>query len=173
MIDVSEIQEFLASLPLKVEQASEVAGFNLVASSVNRVHAQSKDSSGNPITSVQGTGYSTKPFFALTKDFVSRSGIPSTLISKSGKSVQLPEGYKSFRNFSGRQTQSIDLEYSGKTRLEYRHRVKDSGFIAGYISEESGNRMSYAEKRHGSSIIGPTPEEIDGIALDYAEIIFS
>lgn len=166
MIDFSEILNYADSLPERLQKGLAIAGNNLLSQQLARIHEDGLDSSGNKIGD-----YSTKPYFTSADRFVNKSGIPADQRGK--KWVQLPEGYKSFRQYSGRQTAYIDLDYSGVMRQSYRVEVENLAFKLGYFGGSgstdgvtASEKMAYAEKRNGSAIAAPTKEEEAGIIED-------
>lgn len=144
-------------------EAAFLAGNSIVAKQVKRVHTFGKAADGSLI----GPGYSTKPYFTSLERFVARGSIPEENISANNKWVQLPEGYKSFREYSSRQTNFVDLRYTSHLEKSYVIRKTENGFVAGYIgsADESGitagAKMAIAEEyTYKKSIIGPSADEI-------------
>lgn len=179
MADFSNVSGLGGELFAKMQRGIAIAANNAKAAADIRVFDQGLDSEGNRIQSTNGTRYSEKPFFALRKDFITLNSEGQKNLSSTGKSVQLPEGYKSFRKFSGRKTDRIYLDYSGILRKSYKVRVTEEGFQTGYFgggeSDDNGvtaaEKMAYAESRNGAPIIDPTEEEIDFMVKDIADAI--
>jgi len=166
VIDFAEILDYADSLPDRLQKGLAIAGNNILAQQLVRIHEDGLASNGSKIGD-----YSTKPYFTSADRFVNKSGIPADQRGK--KWVQLPEGYKSFRQYSGRQTQYIDLDYSGVMRQSYRVEIENLAFKLGYFGGSgstdgvtANEKMAYAEKRHGGPIVAPTKAEETGIIED-------
>lgn len=149
-----------------LDEAIVIAMEGLVGTMGNRIHVEGLASDGGPISS----GYSTKPFFALTKDFVNKGRIPKALISSTGQSVQLPAGYQDFRRFSGRQVDKVDLKYTGHLQTSLRSTVLEAGayavgFVgtqkAGQFGSTAAAKAGYLEGLYGKDIWTPSEQELD------------
>lgn len=162
---IDGIIDFLYGSRIVVDQAIRVAGESLVGDMANRIHIDGLDSNGNKIAD----SYSSKPFWATLDSFVNKSRVPKRLISKSRKSVQLPEGYKSFRAFSGRRTDTVDLRYTGHLQSSYRFIAEtDDTYKVGFIGAQespdgltAAQKAAYLEGLYKKPIFTPTNEEID------------
>lgn len=148
-LDVSALFEFSSSLDARLKKGLAIAGLNLVQQSTQRVHDKGLDSTGKKITSTHKVKQTPK------------------------KEAKYSEGYAAFRRKKGRQTGFIDLEFEGQLRSAYQYRPKQGGFETGYFTGDAAKKMHYAEQRHGSAIIDPTEEEIEGVLIDITEAIFS
>lgn len=174
MSDFSRAFALVGRIKEAIGNAHIVAGANLVASQVQRIHERGEATDGSQI----GT-YSEAAYFTSINRFVSEGGIPKDKISKNGRWVKLPEGYTSFRQYSGRQTNYVDLDYTSLLRQSYRFAPTVSGFQTGYdgkTNRESAGvtpieKMRYAEKNFGKKIISPSDQEVRGIVMDYEEAI--
>lgn len=166
------LQQYFNDTLAILDAAIVVAGEGLTGDVANRVHVDGQATDGGKI----GAGYSTKPFFALTRNFAKR-GYPGALVSSTGISVRLPNGYKDFREFSGRQTGFVDLKYSGHLQTSYRF-VKDGkgAYAVGFIGAQSADfqgvtakeKAGYLENLYGKEIFTPTTKEIDNFFGDIA-----
>lgn len=167
MADFSNISRLINRVRTAAQKGAVTGGLDLVDETLVRVHARGEATDGSKLSS-----YSEKPYFTSLSSFTNRGGIPSNLISNNNRWVQLPEGYKSFRAFSGRQTRQKDLRYTGLLEKAYKLIPKPdgNGFQTGYIGAGQdpdpstgvtpAEKMAFAEKREGKDIIKPNREEL-------------
>lgn len=160
--------------------ASVVVAASLLADIKTRVFEKSTDTSGAEIQNTKradpGTGYSTRPYFTNEDQLVSKQRAPKP--SKGGW-IELPEGYKSFREFSGRQTDRIDLDYTSILRQGLIFEPTTAGFEIGFIGgspSRSGGatvieKANFAEHRNGAPIFEPSEKEISEAVNTFFEFI--
>jgi hypothetical protein len=171
------LEYFQGSLKV-LDAAIVIGGEGLAGDMANRVHLDGIASDGGDIGPNPSTGevYSSKPFFALTRNFAKR-GYPANLVSGTGFSVQLPHGYRDFREFSGRQVDRVDLKYSGHLQTSYRFvRDKSGAYRIGFLGEQTpgdqgttaAQKAAYLEGLYQKDIFSPTEEEIDNFFGDIA-----
>lgn len=168
MANFSSITNLVDNIIEATQRGALIGAADLIDETLVRVHARGEATDGSKLSS-----YSEKPYFTSIDRFANRGGIPSDLISKNKKWVQLPDGYKSFRAFSGRQTRQKDLRYTGLLEKAYKliPRADGNGFQTGYIGsgQESdpisgvtpGQKMGFMEAREGKSIINPNDQELE------------
>jgi hypothetical protein len=165
------VRQYIQDTLNVLDQAIIIAGEGLAGDMANRVHVQGHDSNDSPI----GNGYSTKPYFALIRNFASVGRIPANLISSTGVSVQLPAGYSDFRAFSGRQTKKVDLKYSGHLQTSYRFVRNDLGaYRIGFLGEQTPDKQgasaaekaAHLESLYQKEIFSPTKKETDNFFAD-------
>lgn len=174
MADFQNILKRIEAIRDAVSDAHLLAGSNLIAAQIARIHARGEATDGSQI----GT-YSDAAYFTSIDRFVSKGRIPKDKISKNEKWVQLPEGYKSFREYSGRQTAFVDLDYTSLMRQSYRFAPTPSGFqcfYEGRTNKESLGvtpiqKLRYAEKNFGKDIIAPSIAERRLIVDTYTKAI--
>ena len=175
MPDISDILKRIEAIGDALSNAHGIAGANLHQAQIVRVPARGKATDGSQI----GNGYSDKAYFTSIDRFVSRGGIPKENISKNKKWVQLPEGYKSFREYSGRQTRYVDLDYTSLMRQSYRMLPVSDGFELFYDGATNAQskgvtpiqKMRYAETNFGKEIISMSREERQDVVDDYSNAI--
>jgi len=159
-----------------------IGAADLIDETLVRVHSRGEATDGSKLSS-----YSEKPYFTSIDRFANRGGIPADLVSKNKKWVQLPEGYKSFRAFSGRQTKQKDLRYTGLLEKAYKiiPNPEGNGFKTGYIGSGQepdpvsgvtpGQKMGFLEAQEKKSIINPNDEElqlvIDAVLVEIDKVL--
>ena len=157
----------------RTQEAFAIAKTSALALIKERIFDKGLDANLSEIKNVKrdnpGTGYSDKAYFALLKDFVNKGSVPNRFVSKTGKSVQLPKGYESFRQFSGRQTNFVDLNYSGVLFNSVLCEQTQEGFKVGIIGGRGGDSVSavekaeFADSRNGSKVFAAAQREVDQI----------
>jgi hypothetical protein len=145
---------------------SQVAAFQVIAEYKQRIFFLGLDSSGTEI----GT-YSVNPFYInpLTLTTVKASGIKpegknGQTIFKNGnphKTKYLTQGYKELRTLTGRQSEIVDLNFSGS--LFQSIKVTENGSISAisYTNDELANIMEFQEERFSKIISDVSNEEIE------------
>lgn len=174
MPDFGNILSRIGAIRDALSDAHSGAGANLLKEQIARIHERGEASDGSQI----GT-YSEAAYFTSIDSFVNKSGIPDDEISKNGKWVQLPEGYKSFRDFSGRQTRFVDLDYTSLMRQSYQVDILPDGFQLFYLgttNEQSKGvtpiqKLRYAENNFGKDIIAPSLDEVQVVVDTYTRAI--
>lgn len=145
----------------RISQAAAVA---VVAEYKQRIFSEGLDSSGNPI----GT-YSVNPFYVnpTTLIGVAAAGVKpegknGQTVFKSGKphkTKYLTQGYKQLRELTGRQTEVVDLNFSGDLFQSVKA-VEVSGIsYISYTSAIQSLKMSGYEERNNRIISQVTDQE--------------
>lgn len=175
MADLTNILNRIEAIEASLSNAHAIAGSNLLVDQIVRIHQRGEASDGTKL----GNGYSEKAYFTSLDRFISKGGIPKENISKNNKWVQLPEGYKSFREYSGRQTAYVDLDYTSLMRQSYRMRPTESGFELFYDGATNPQskgvtpiqKMRYAEANFGKKIVSMSEDEKLNVLNDYRKAI--
>ena len=164
---ISERLEILAQVVNDENTArriSQAAAFQVIAEYKQRIFFNGLDTSGGAI----GT-YSVNPFYInpLSLTTVSASGIKPQ--GKNGQSVfkngnphktkYLTQGYKELRDLTGRQSNTVDLNFSGS--LFQSIKVTENGTISAitYTNDEMANIMVFNEDRFAKDISTVSNEE--------------
>ena len=143
---------------------SQVAAIQVIAEYKQRIFLNGLDSSGSAIGQ-----YSVNPFYInpLSLTTVSASGIKPQ--GKNGQSVfkngnphktkYLTQGYKELRDLTGRQSGTVDLNFSGS--LFQSIKVTESGTVSAitYTNDEMANIMEGNETRFSKDISTVSTEE--------------
>lgn len=164
---ISERLEILSQVVNDVntgKRISQAAAFQVIAEYKQRIFFQGLDSSGSAIGQ-----YSANPFYInpLSLTTVSASGIApegknGQKVFKNGnphKTKYLMQGYKQLRDLTGRQSGTVDLNFSGS--LFQSIKVTESGEISlvTYTNDELANIMESNEDRFGKDISTVSVEE--------------
>jgi hypothetical protein len=164
---ISERLEILAQVVNDENTArriSQAAAFQVIAEYKQRIFFNGLDTSGGAIGQ-----YSVNPFYInpLSLTTVSASGIKPQ--GKNGQSVfkngnphktkYLTQGYKELRDLTGRQSNTVDLNFSGS--LFQSIKVTESGSVSAitYTNDEMANIMVFNEDRFAKDISTVSNEE--------------
>jgi hypothetical protein len=159
-MNISERLEILAQVVNDENTArriSQAAAFQVIAEYKQRIFFLGLDTSGGSIGQ-----YSLNPFYInpLSLTTVSASGIKPQ--GKNGQSVfkngnphktkYLTQGYKELRDLTGRQSNTVDLNFSGS--LFQSIKVTESGSVSAitYTNDEMSNIMIFNEDRFAKDI---------------------
>ena len=173
---IDEILQYFDDTLNVLDAAIVIAGEGLAGDMANRVHKDGQATDGGPIGPNPNTGevYSTKPFWADPRDFA-KKGFPQGLLSSTGGSVQLPEGYKDFRAFSGRQVSKVDLRYSGNLQTSYRFtRLGNMSYGVDLLGKgtppsrgiSAAQKAAHLESLYDKEIFSPMAAEYDSFIDD-------
>jgi hypothetical protein len=146
------------------KRISQAAAFQVIAEYKQRIFFLGLDTSGGSIGQ-----YSVNPFYInpLSLTTVSAGGIKPQ--GKNGQSVfkngnphktkYLTQGYKELRDLTGRQSNSVDLNFSGS--LFQSIKVTESGSVSAitYTNDEMANIMVFNEDRFAKDISTVSNEE--------------
>jgi hypothetical protein len=143
---------------------SQVAAIQVIAEYKQRIFLNGLDSSGSAIGQ-----YSVNPFYInpLSLTTVSSGGIKpegknGQTVFKNGnphKTKYLTQGYAELRNLTGRQSDKVDLNFSGS--LFQSIKVTESGTVSAitYTNDEMANIMEGNETRFSKDISTVSNEE--------------
>jgi hypothetical protein len=166
-MNISERLEILAQVVNDENTArriSQAAAFQVIAEYKQRIFFNGLDTSGGAI----GT-YSVNPFYInpLSLTTVSASGIKPQ--GKNGQSVfkngnphktkYLTQGYKELRELTGRQSGTVDLNFSGSLFQSIKVTENASVSAITYTNDEMANIMEFQEERFGKDISTVSTEE--------------
>jgi hypothetical protein len=159
-MNISERLEILAQVvndDNTARRISQAAAFQVIAEYKQRIFFLGLDTSGGSIGQ-----YSVNPFYInpLTLTTVKASGIKpmgknGQTIFKNGnphKTKYLTQGYKELRDLTGRQSNTVDLNFSGS--LFQSIKVTESGSVSAitYTNDEMANIMVFNEERFAKDI---------------------
>lgn len=166
IIDRLNLLKEISSDSRTAKRISQVAAFRVIGEYKQRIFTEGLDTFGSKIGS-----YSTNPFYinpnSPTLLGVSTSGIKPE--GKTGKtkfkngkphrSKYLSEGYAELRQLTGRQSDTVDLNFSGS--LERSVKVIEFGEISTvtYTIESEAEKMIWNETRFGTEIHTVSDEE--------------
>jgi len=159
-MNISERLEILAQVVNDENTArriSQAAAFQVIAEYKQRIFFNGLDTSGSSIGQ-----YSVNPFYInpLSLTTVSAGGVKPQ--GKNGQSVfkngnphktkYLTQGYKELRDLTGRQSNTVDLNFSGS--LFQSIKVTESGSLSAitYTNDEMANIMVFNEDRFAKDI---------------------
>jgi hypothetical protein len=166
ILDRLELLKEITNDTRTAQRISQVAAFRVIAEYKQRIFTQGLDTFGNQIGS-----YSTNPFYinpnSPTLIGVASSGIKpegktGKTVFKSGKphkSKYLSEGYSELRQLTGRQNETVDLNFSGS--LERSVKVIENANVATvtYTIDSEAEKMIWNETRFGTEIHTVSDEE--------------
>jgi len=166
-MNISERLEILAQVvndDNTARRISQAAAIQVIAEYKQRIFFLGLDTSGGSIGQ-----YSVNPFYInpLTLTTVKASGIKTQ--GKNGQSVfkngnphktkYLTQGYKELRDLTGRQSNTVDLNFSGS--LFQSIKVTESGSVSAitYTNDEMANIMVFNEDRFAKDISTVSTDE--------------
>ena len=166
-MNISERLEILAQVvndDNTARRISQAAAIQVIAEYKQRIFFLGLDTSGGSIGQ-----YSVNPFYInpLSLTTVSAGGVKPQ--GKNGQSVfkngnphktkYLTQGYKELRDLTGRQSNSVDLNFSGS--LFQSIKVTESGSVSAitYTNDEMANIMVFNEDRFAKDISTVSNEE--------------
>ena len=181
--------KFFDNMIEATQKAAAIAGTTARALVVGRVFGNGQAADGSSI----GT-YSTKPVHVGASSFLTKGGaakvlgsnakrrklygaakasgeaqfIPKSRPGPGGKgAIFFPEGYKGIRKADGRQTQFVDLRYTGQMQNDFHSIPTRTGFNMGFLTSNNGAKMRGNEKRFGKEIATLSQAEINQITETY------
>jgi len=166
-MNISERLEILAQVvndDNTARRISQAAAIQVIAEYKQRIFFLGLDTSGGSIGQ-----YSVNPFYInpLSLTTISAGGIKPQ--GKNGQSVfkngnphktkYLTQGYKELRDLTGRQSNTVDLNFSGS--LFQSIKVTESGSVSAitYTNDEMANIMVFNEERFAKDISTVTIDE--------------
>jgi len=136
---------------------SQVAAFQVIAEYKQRIFFNGLDSSGSAIGQ-----YSVNPFYInpLSLTTVSAGGIKpegknGNTVFKNGnphKTKYLTQGYRQLRDLTGRQSGTVDLNFSGSLFQSIKVTENASVSAITYTNDEMANIMEFNEERFAKDI---------------------
>jgi hypothetical protein len=159
-MNISERLEILAQIVNDENTArriSQAAAFQVIAEYKQRIFFNGLDTSGGAIGQ-----YSVNPFYInpLSLTTVSASGIKpqgkhGQSVFKNGnphKTKYLTQGYKELRDLTGRQSGTVDLNFSGSLFQSIKVTENASVSAITYTNDEMANIMEFQEERFAKDI---------------------
>jgi hypothetical protein len=143
---------------------SQVAAIQVIAEYKQRIFLNGLDSSGSAIGQ-----YSVNPFYINPLTLTTVKAANVTPQGKNGQTVfkngnphktkYLTQGYRELRDLTGRQSATVDLNFSGS--LFQSIKVTESGLNSAitYTNDEMANIMEFNEDRFGKDISTVSNEE--------------
>jgi hypothetical protein len=166
-MNISERLEILAQVvndDNTARRISQAAAIQVIAEYKQRIFFLGLDTSGGSIGQ-----YSVNPFYInpLSLTTVSASGIKPQ--GKNGQSVfkngnphktkYLTQGYKELRDLTGRQSNTVDLNFSGSLFQSIKVTENASVSAITYTNDEMANIMEFQEERFGKDISTVSTDE--------------
>jgi hypothetical protein len=156
----------IVGLDETARRVSTAAALTMLAKLKQRVFRLGLDSSDNPIGS-----YSTGPFYQNPTKLV---GVPAGGVKPQGKNGlsifkngkpkktrYLNQGYKELRELVGRQSDYVDLNFSGSLQLSMQVGFRGNVAVFGFTNQEGIDKMEQNEIRFSTTISEPTEEELE------------
>jgi hypothetical protein len=164
LIERLELLREVLTAPETAERLSQVAAFNVIAEYKNRIFVEGRTTDGTQIGQ-----YSTVPFYQNPNKL---PGVSSAGVTPQGKTGQsrfkngnphktryLPQGYKELRELTGRQSATVDLNFSGSLERSVKVVQEDNRAIIRYTVPEETEKMTANEERFGQLIHELSDEE--------------
>lgn len=133
----------------------------LLANIKNRVIREGKNTNEGKIGN-----YSTKPAYYTKDQFIQKSkfkgvgknGGTKYADGQSHRSMYLPQGYKQLRDIQGRETATVNQEYTGSFMKSYEMVVSKGEIILGLTSQRSKKIKQGLEKKYGKTLYASKAE---------------
>jgi hypothetical protein len=164
---ISERLEILAQVVNDENTArriSQAAAIQVIAEYTQRIFYNGLDSTGNPIGQ-----YSVNPFYinpltltTVAADGVIPEGKNGQKVFKNGKphkTKYLTKGYKELRQLTDRQSDKVDLNFSGSLFQSIKVTENASVSAITYTNDEMANIMEFQEERFAKDISTVSNEE--------------
>jgi len=150
--------------PETQKRVSNAAAFTVLAQYKRRIFTDGLATDGSAIGQ-----YSSKPFYQnptkLTGVAVGgvsplgKNGLDTFKNGRKKKTRYLAGGYKELRDLTGRQSDFVDLNFSGSTEGSIQVGTKGDDVVIGFINEKAAEIMQGNEERFGKEIIAVSQEE--------------
>lgn len=167
-----ELLKAVVTAPETAERLSQVSAFAVIAEYKNRIFVEGYTTNGTPIGQ-----YSTKPFYQNPNSLKGVSSAGVKPIGKTGqsrfkngkqhKTRYLPQGYKELRELTGRQSEKVDLNFSGSLEKSIKVVQEGERAVIRYTSAKEAEIMEGNETRFGQ-VIHELSKEENELGLDVA-----
>lgn len=146
------------------QRISTAAAFVVLAQMKRRIFVDGLATDGSQIGQ-----YSTNPYYQNPTKLIGvagsnvkpagKNGLATFKNGKAKKTKYLNQGYKELRDLTGRQSNFVDLNFSGSTQGSLQVGFRGNTAIIGFINQESADIIEKNEIRFGKQIIAPTDDE--------------
>lgn len=173
---ITNMDNFLAALEAEMPAVADEVALNALALVKNRIVDKGEG--------IEGAAYSTRPMLATEEKFVVKSAFKQSKVqvkrkdgtvvnrklwirfpraSKAVPVMELPDGYKQFREIQGREGDHVNLSYTGHmwqatTIVARTHTGLTWVTIIGGLDEEAKNKLSWMTEKYGE-FLKVMPEE--------------
>lgn len=164
LINRLELLRLVVTAPETSERISQVAAVTVIAEYKDRIFVRGETTSGSPIGQ-----YSTVPFYQNPNKLI---GVASSGITPEGKTGQkvfkngkphktkyLSGGYSELRDSTGRQSGTVDLNFSGSLQNSIKVVFESGTSVIRYTSDIEAEKMIGNEQRFGAVISDISDEE--------------
>jgi hypothetical protein len=164
LINRLKLLQLVVANPNAQKRISTAAAFTVLAQYKRRIFTDGLATDGSQIGQ-----YSTKPFYQNPNKLTGVAVGGVTPLGKNGldifkngrkkKTRYLSTGYKELRDLTGRQSDFVDLNFSGSTEGSIQVGESAGEVVIGFINEKSAEIMQGQEERFGKEIIAVSDEE--------------
>lgn len=156
--------QFVVGNPETQKRVSTAAAFTVLAQYKRRIFVDGLATDGSAIGQ-----YSTKPFYQNPNSLfgvsvgsvtpVGKNGLDTFKSGKKKVTRYLPNGYKELRELTGRQSDFVDLNFSGSTEGSIQVGESGGDVVIGFTNEKAAEIMAGNEERFGKEIVAVSEEE--------------
>lgn len=147
----NELRAFARSFPALLDRVGIVAFKRLEAFYKRRIFNEGKTTAGGPI----GT-YSDNPISVKREAFIQKNKFKGT---GRGSTMYLPGGYKQLREIQGRESEYVNLDYTGSLRRSIQTGRIGGRLALGFTDEERFAVAQELEERFNAAIFSVSVEE--------------
>jgi hypothetical protein len=146
------------------KRVSLAASIAVLATMKRRIFTDGLATDGSKI----GT-YSTNPYYQNPNNLIGvavsgvkpmgKNGLSQFKSGKQKKTKYLAQGYKELRDLTGRQSNFVDLNFSGSTSGALQFGLRGNVAVVGFVNQEAAEIIQESETRFGLTIIEPSTNE--------------
>jgi hypothetical protein len=158
--------KLVIGLPETERRVSTAAAITMLAKMKQRIFRLGLDSNESKIGD-----YSTTPYYQNPNNLV---GVPAGNVKPQGKNGlgifkngkpkktrYLSQGYKELRELVGRQTNTVDLNFSGSLQVSMQVGIRDNTAVFGFTNLEEADKIEENESRFATTIAEPSQTELE------------
>lgn len=159
-----KLLQLVVGNPETQKRVSTAAAFTVLAQYKRRIFVDGLASDGSKIGQ-----YSTKQFYQNPNKLtgvsiggvspLGKNGLDTFKNGKKKKTRYLSNGYKELRELTGRQSDFVDLNFSGSTEGSIQVGASGDAVVIGFINDKAVEIMQGNEERFGKEIIAVSDEE--------------
>ena len=161
-----QLLQTVVNNPETAKRISAAAAFRVIADLKRRIFNNGLATDGSTIGQ-----YSTTPFYQNPNNLV---GVPKSAVKPQGKNGlatfkngnqkktrYLASGYKELRDLTGRQSEYVDLSFSGSMAQNIQVGFSGELAVVRFTDAAEAEKMAQNEEHFGKEIIQPSQDEIE------------
>lgn len=159
-----KLLQLVVGNPQTQTRVSTAAAFTVLAQYKRRIFVDGLATDGSQIGQ-----YSTNPYYQNPNNLqgvalsgvspLGKNGLDTFKNGRKKKTRYLAGGYKELRELTGRQSDFVDLNFSGSTEGSIQVGQRGEEVVIGFANEQSAEIMAGNEERFGKEIVATSEEE--------------